>query len=88
MSPRKRRIVQAVLYESIAIALVTPALGWMFDEPAGSALALSVLHSVDQRSPLFAYQAQIRYDLIDIGRLPQRSLSSLNTAPCGGMSML
>lgn len=45
MSPRKRRIVQAILYESVAIALVTPALGWMFDEPAGSALALSVAMS-------------------------------------------
>ena len=45
MSPLKRRVVQAICYESIAIAVVTPALGWMFDEPLGSALALSVAMS-------------------------------------------
>lgn len=45
MSPLKRRVVQAICYESIAIAVVTPALGWMFDEPLASALALSVAMS-------------------------------------------
>ena len=45
MSPRNRRILQAVLYESFAIAIVTPALGWMFNEPMGSALGLSVAMS-------------------------------------------
>lgn len=45
MSPRSRRVLQAICYESIAIAVVTPALGWMFDEPTSSALGLSVTMS-------------------------------------------
>jgi uncharacterized membrane protein len=45
MSPRTRRVLQAVLYESIAIVAVGPALGWMFAEPIGSTIALAVLLS-------------------------------------------
>lgn len=41
MTPRQRRIVQAVLYELIAIAFVGPVMGLMFDEPMGSSLALA-----------------------------------------------
>jgi uncharacterized membrane protein/predicted GNAT family acetyltransferase len=45
LSPRARRVLQAVLYEAIAVAAVGPALGWLFDVSMGSALALSVLMS-------------------------------------------
>jgi uncharacterized membrane protein len=45
MSPGTRRIVQALLYESIAVAIVTPSMMWLFDHPPGSALALSVVLS-------------------------------------------
>lgn len=45
LTPRARRVVQAVLYEAIAIAVVTPALALAFDESAGSSLALAVLMS-------------------------------------------
>lgn len=45
MNPCKRRIVQAVLYETIAVAAVGPALGLLFGEPMGSALALALLMS-------------------------------------------
>ena len=41
MTPRQRRIVQAVLYEVIAIAFVGPAMGLLFDESMGSSLALA-----------------------------------------------
>ncbi len=45
MTPRMRRVVQAVLYESIAVAVMAPTLSLAFDQPAGSALGLSVLMS-------------------------------------------
>ena len=46
MTPRTRRIVQAVLYEAIAVAFVGPALSFIFDQPPSSAIALAVLMSV------------------------------------------
>lgn len=45
LTPPRRRVLQAVLYELIAIACVGPALAWMFDEPPSSSLGLAVLLS-------------------------------------------
>lgn len=45
MSPRSRRVLQAVLYEAIAVAVIGPALAVVFSEPVESTLALSVLMS-------------------------------------------
>jgi uncharacterized membrane protein len=45
MSPTRRRIVQAILYESIAIAVVTPTLTLVFSHPPGSAFVLSAVMS-------------------------------------------
>ncbi|MBA4342974.1 MAG: hypothetical protein C0423_12580 [Methylibium sp.] len=45
MTPRTRRVVQALLYEAIAVAVVGPTLGWLFDEGLGSALGLALLMS-------------------------------------------
>lgn len=45
MSPIPRRIVQAALYESIAIAVVTPTLALAFSHPPGSAFVLSAVMS-------------------------------------------
>jgi uncharacterized membrane protein len=45
MSPTRRRITQALLYEGIAIAVVTPTLALAFSHPTGSAFVLSVLMS-------------------------------------------
>jgi uncharacterized membrane protein len=45
MSPTTRRVVQAVLYESIAIAVVTPVLALAFSQPPGSAFVLSAVMS-------------------------------------------
>lgn len=45
MSPRKRRVLQAVLYEVFAIAFVGPVLSFAFDKPATSTLALAVVLS-------------------------------------------
>lgn len=45
MHPRTRRIVQAVLYELIAVAVVGPLLSLVFEQPATSTLALAVLMS-------------------------------------------
>lgn len=45
MSPNTRRVVQAALYESIAIAVVAPVLALAFTHPPGSALVLSAVMS-------------------------------------------
>jgi uncharacterized membrane protein len=45
MTPTARRIVQAALYEGIAIAVVTPTLMLAFSHPPGSALMLSAVMS-------------------------------------------
>ncbi|WP_350551902.1 PACE efflux transporter [Pseudoalteromonas sp. 120-MNA-CIBAN-0494] len=47
MTPKKRRILQAVLYELFAIAFVGPIISFMFDKSATSAIGLAfVLSSV------------------------------------------
>ena len=45
MSPLTRRILQAVLYEVIAIAVVGPVLSFAFDEPPRSTFELAVVLS-------------------------------------------
>ncbi|MBQ0960268.1 PACE efflux transporter [Ideonella sp. 4Y11] len=45
MTPIARRVVQAVLYEAIAITAVGPAMAWLFDAPMASSLALALLLS-------------------------------------------
>lgn len=45
MSPTTRRVLQAVLYEVIAIALVGPALSLAFHEPQASTFGLAVVLS-------------------------------------------
>jgi len=41
IAPRKRRVIQAVLYEAVAISFVAPVIAWIFQHPPLSALALS-----------------------------------------------
>lgn len=45
MTPTTRKVVQAVLYESVAIAVVTPVLALAFSHPPGSAFVLSAVMS-------------------------------------------
>ncbi|UUX95658.1 PACE efflux transporter [Aquabacterium sp. J223] len=45
MSPRARRVLQAVLYEVGAVAVVGPVLSLAFDRPAASTLGLAVVLS-------------------------------------------
>jgi len=45
MSPTTRRVLQAVLYEVIAIAVVGPALSFAFDKPQASTFGLAVVLS-------------------------------------------
>jgi uncharacterized membrane protein len=45
MTPRTRRVLQAVLYEVFAIAFVGPVLGVLFDKPQTSTLALALVMS-------------------------------------------
>lgn len=47
MSPRSRRVLQAILYEVFAIAFVAPVLSLAFDKPPTSTLGLAfVLSSI------------------------------------------
>ncbi len=45
MSPRNRRVLQAILYEVFAIAFVGPVLSVAFDKPAASTMGLAVVLS-------------------------------------------
>ena len=45
MSPRIRRVFQALLYEVFAIAFVGPVLSFAFDKPPTSTLTLAVVLS-------------------------------------------
>lgn len=45
MTPTTRRVVQAILYEVIAIAFVGPVLGVAFDQPQASTFGLAVVLS-------------------------------------------
>lgn len=45
LSATSRRVVQAALYEGIAIAVVTPVLMLAFSHPSGSAFVLSAVMS-------------------------------------------
>lgn len=45
MTPRNRRLLQALLYEAVAIAVVGPVLSLAFDKPPASTLGLAVVLS-------------------------------------------
>jgi len=45
MPPKRRRVLQAILYEALAIAFVGPVLSAVFDEPPASTLGLAVVLS-------------------------------------------
>ena len=45
MSPRQRRVLQAVLYEAIAVAMVGPAVAWMFATSLQSSALLALAMS-------------------------------------------
>jgi uncharacterized membrane protein len=45
LSPKIRRVVQAVLYEALALAFVAPMLSWLFGRSAWSTIALTLLMS-------------------------------------------
>lgn len=45
MTPTTRRVVQAVLYEAIAVAAVGPAMALLFAQPVGSTLLLATFMS-------------------------------------------
>jgi uncharacterized membrane protein len=45
MSPKSRRILQAILYEAFAIAFVAPILSFAFGESKSSSLGLAVVLS-------------------------------------------
>jgi len=45
MSPRQRRVIQALLYEAIAVAMVGPTVAWMFATSLKSSALLALAMS-------------------------------------------
>ncbi|PND40212.1 hypothetical protein C1O66_02180 [Paucibacter aquatile] len=45
MTPRQRRVLQALLYEAIAVAMVGPAVAWMFATSLQSSALLALAMS-------------------------------------------
>jgi uncharacterized membrane protein len=45
MTPRSRRVLQALLYEGIAVAAIAPALSVIFQQPMSSTIGLSIFMS-------------------------------------------
>lgn len=45
LSSRARRVLQAILYEGLAISAVVPAVAYLFDHPLDSTIVLSVIMS-------------------------------------------
>ncbi len=57
MSPITRRVLQAVLYEMIAIAVVGPALSFAFDKPQASTFGLAVVLSTTALTWNYAFNS-------------------------------
>ena len=57
LSPRRRRVLQAVLYEAIAVAVVAPVLTFVFDEPPLSSVVLTLLMSAIATAWNFGFNA-------------------------------
>ena len=57
MTPRTRRVLQAVLYEIGAIAFVGPVLGFAFEKPASSTFMLAVVLSTIALSWNYVFNA-------------------------------
>lgn len=45
MSPRRRRVLQAVAYEALAVCFVAPAFALIFSESGGASLGLAIVIS-------------------------------------------
>jgi len=56
-SPRKRRVIQALTFESIAVAMVAPVLTIFFGEPPLSSLILTVIMSAIAAAWNFGFNA-------------------------------
>ncbi len=57
MSPRGRRVLQALLYEGIAVAIVAPTLTWIFGSPPLTAFTLTLATSAVALSWNYLYNA-------------------------------
>lgn len=57
LSPNQRRVFQALLYEVVATALVTPLLWWLFGRSLVSTLALTVALSAIALAFNFGFNA-------------------------------
>lgn len=74
MQERTRKIVQAILYEVIAVMLVTPVIAWAFNESIGVTGLLAVLMSLIAMSWNYIFNSMFEYweaQQIQKGRPPQ-----------------
>ena len=78
MNSRSRRILQAVLYEAIAVALLGPALSLIFAQPVVSTLSLALLMSAVALAWSYVFNSLFeRWESRQrvVGRSPQRRLA-------------
>lgn len=61
MQKRTRKLVQAILYEVIAVALVTPVVALMFDESIGVSGLLAILMSLIAMSWNYVFNSMFEY---------------------------
>lgn len=61
MQKRTRKLVQAILYEVIAVALVTPIVVLMFDESIGVSGLLAILMSLIAMSWNYVFNSMFEY---------------------------
>lgn len=61
MQKRTRKLVQAILYEVIAVALVTPVVVLMFDESIGVSGLLAILMSLIAVSWNYVFNSMFEY---------------------------
>ena len=57
LSPKIRRVVQAVLYETLALAFVAPMLSWLFGRSGWSTIALTLTMSTNALAWNYAFNA-------------------------------
>ncbi len=78
MTPRTRRVVQALLYEVFAVAFVSPMLSFAFDEPPASSLGLAIVLSAIALAWNYVFNALFeRWESRQVvhGRSPARRLA-------------
>ena len=81
MSPTTRRVVQAVLYEIVAVAFVGPAMALVFGRPVVSTLALATFMSAVALG--WNYVFNLLFERWEAGQATKTSCGPIHKRPPG-----